>query len=1113
MLVIPLVLVVIAWYLVICLKWKKNIFDTLQKIPGLKWYPVVGTYSIYAKASRADVIYKFLEVTRKYAPFYRSWNGSIPEVHISKADHLQVLLRSSTHTTKGPFYEYLFPWLGDGVFLSEGAKWFYQRKLLTPMFHFKILEGFVKIFGEKASILNDTMQPKADGQFFQLLPYLHVSTLSVICETTMGVPLNKLTDNPLAYVKSIHDITELAMWRFWRPWIPDVLFYLLPQGRYYKKLLKELHGFSDKVVANRKAIMEGKQTRMTLPGDLNGQEHISFMDLLIDETENRHTMSDADLKALVDTFLLAGYETTGNTLGWTLFLLGNHPEFQEKAFEEARRVLKGKKAPTTIAEVNELRYIECVVKESLRLYPILPFITRRTTEEFEIDGYKIPTGTQAIAHILGVQTDPEYYPEPMKFDPDRFTPENSKGRHPFAYIPFSAGPRNCLGIRFALVELKTVVATIVSRYKITSMESAEKLRVFAHVFIRPQEGLQVKLESRDGRKIFDKAAMLVIPLLLVIIAWYLVICLKWKKNIFDTLQKIPGLKWYPIIGTYSIYGKASRADVIYKFIEVTRKYSPFYRSWNGSTPEVHIMKADHLQVLLRSSTHTPKGPFYNYLFPWLGDGVFLSEGAKWFFQRKLLTPMFHFKILERFVNIFGEKANTLNDTLESKADGQYFQLLPYLHVSTLSAVCETTMGVPLNKLTNDPLTYIKSIHDITELAMWRFWRPWIPDVLFYLLPQGRYYKKLVQELHNFSDKVVAYRKANLEGNQTKMTLPGNKNGREHISFMDLLIDETENRHTMSDADLKALVNTFLLAGYETTGNTLGWTLFLLGNHPEFQEKAFEEARKVLKGKKTPNTLDEVNELRYIECVVKEALRLYPILPFITRRTTEDFEIDGYKVPTGTQAIAHIWGVQTDPEYYPEPMKFDPDRFTPENSKARHPFAYIPFSAGPRNCLGMRFALIELKTVVATIVSRYKITSLEPAETLRIFAHVFIRPQEGLQVKLESRVIHDDPRPGRPKTSTDERNVKRVADALEQDRRATCEELSEVTGATCEELSEVTGIPPASVYRILTNDLKKRKISARWVPHNLTGEQKQKRLDIANLLKQRFGTMGPTQFDW
>lgn len=136
---------------------------------------------------------------------------------------------------------------------------------------------------------------------------------------------------------------------------------------------------------------------------------------------------------------------------------------KERAYEEARKVLKDKPAPTSISEVNELRYIDCVVKETLRLFPILPFVTRRTTEEFELgisitngkirivnslsfsDGYKIPSGTQAICHIFGVQRSPEYYTDPNKFDPERFTPENSKARHPFAYIPFSAGPRNCLG--------------------------------------------------------------------------------------------------------------------------------------------------------------------------------------------------------------------------------------------------------------------------------------------------------------------------------------------------------------------------------------------------------------------------------------------------------------------------------------------------------------------------------------------------------------------------------------------------------------------------------------------------------------------------------------------
>lgn len=119
-------------------------------------------------------------------------------------------------------------------------------------------------------------------------------------------------------------------------------------------------------------------------------------------------------------------------------------------------------------------------------------------------------------------------------------------------------------------------------------------------------------------------------------------------------------------------------------------------------------------------------------------------------------------------------------------------------------------------------------------------------------------------------------------------------------------------------------------------------------------------------------MSEVNELRYIDCIVKEALRLYPVLPFLTRKTSEDMEIgrkqveqiqfrwvnlnisDGHKVPAGVQAIVHIFAVQRDPKEYTDPDKFIPERFTPENSKNRHPFSFIPFSAGPRNCLGKIF---------------------------------------------------------------------------------------------------------------------------------------------------------------
>ncbi|KRT83099.1 cytochrome P450 [Oryctes borbonicus] len=496
MLVLPLVLVVAVWYLAIYLKWKKKVFDIMEKIPGQKWYPFIGTFRDYVTASRADVIYKFIENTKKYAPFYRSWNGNIPEIHVMKPDHIQVLLRNSTHNPKGPFYEYLLPWLGEGVLLSEGAKWFLQRKLLTPTFHFKILEGFTEIFGEKAKRLNSILAAKADGSYFNILPYVHVSTLETIMETSMGVPLRKITDKPLDYIQNVHEITEIAMWRYWQPWISDYIFRFLPVGRRHKNLLDELHAFSKKVVDYRKE--HEKNNTLLKPKDIGEKKkRLAFIDLVLDAAENKNLLSDSDLQGLADTFVFAGFETTANTIGWILFMLGNHPQVQEKALQEVRSVLKGKEAPTTITELNELRYVDYVVKETLRLYPVVPFVTRTTTEDVEIDGYQIPAGAQAIVHIYGVHRDPDHYVDPEKFIPERFLPENAKARHPYSYIPFSAGPRNCLGMRFALLELRTIVASIVNKYKITSLHNPEEVKIFAHLIVRSQVGINVKLEKRE----------------------------------------------------------------------------------------------------------------------------------------------------------------------------------------------------------------------------------------------------------------------------------------------------------------------------------------------------------------------------------------------------------------------------------------------------------------------------------------------------------------------------------------------------------------------------------------------------------------------------------------
>lgn len=125
--------------------------------------------------------------------------------------------------------------------------------------------------------------------------------------------------------------------------------------------------------------------------------------------------------------------------------MGNNLEVQEKIAEEMDSLFGGSDRPATIKDLNEMKYLERVIKESMRMYPPVPFIGRITSEEVEIAGYQIPKNCFINIEIFKILRDPDHFPNPEKFDPDRFLPENSNSRHPYAYIPFSAGPRNCIG--------------------------------------------------------------------------------------------------------------------------------------------------------------------------------------------------------------------------------------------------------------------------------------------------------------------------------------------------------------------------------------------------------------------------------------------------------------------------------------------------------------------------------------------------------------------------------------------------------------------------------------------------------------------------------------------
>ena len=172
---------------------------------------------------------------------------------------------------------------------------------------------------------------------------------------------------------------------------------------------------------------------------------------------------------------------------------------------------------------------------------------------------------------------------------------------------------------------------------------------------------------------------------------------------------------------------------------------------------------------------------------------------------------------------------------------------------------------------------------------------------------------------------------------------------------------------------------------------------------DIQAKVLDEILSVVGPTKVP-TYDDHQELRYTERCIKETLRLFPSVPFISRYASEDFTTKtGYDIPEGTVLHIHIFGVHRNKTLYPDHLKFDPDRFLPENVSARHPFAYIPFNAGPRHCIGQKFALLELKVALCGILRKFKLEKVDDMFDVEFRPDLVLRPKKDIKVKILTRL--------------------------------------------------------------------------------------------------------------
>ncbi|XP_025989496.1 cytochrome P450 4C1 [Solenopsis invicta] len=475
-----------------------TIRQKFKDVPQVEGHPIFGTTFKLMNLSdyeRMKWFTKFMLKNCKEGAFVQ-WVGAKPFISVFKPEHLEHIFPSTVNITKGLPYRMLAPWLGNGLLTSTGKQWFHDRKLIGPTFHFSILDQFAVVQSEKAEILTKCLEKKIEkdsGKAFDIFPFIVNAALDIICETAMGVDI-RAQEVETEYTSTVHQASKLVMQRLLRPWYwIDWLYYSVSSGKQFKSAVHILHGFTKQVIRKRKAERKSQNGFIKIENEDNEfnigkRKRKAFLDLLLDQNEKDDApLTDDELRAQVDTFMFEGHDTTAVAITWTLFLLGNNLEHQEKVHEELEEIFGNSETPASVKEITQLKYLDRVIKETLRLFPSVPIILRKLTEDVKLDKYTFPKDTEVMLSLILTHRNPEVWPEPMKFDPDRFLPENSKGRNPYAYVPFSAGPRNCIGQRFAQLEEKIVLTAILRKWRVKSVKTLDNIKYGGSLILRPSE--------------------------------------------------------------------------------------------------------------------------------------------------------------------------------------------------------------------------------------------------------------------------------------------------------------------------------------------------------------------------------------------------------------------------------------------------------------------------------------------------------------------------------------------------------------------------------------------------------------------------------------------------
>nr|ACZ97414.1 cytochrome P450 CYP4G48 [Zygaena filipendulae] len=537
----PLLLFASGLWLLYRWQQQSRLFKMGNRLPGPMALPLFGNALLAVGKRPDDLVNVALEYADKYGTVIRGWLGSKLIIFLTDPDDIEVILNSQIHIDKASEYRFFKPWLGEGLLISSGEKWRSHRKMIAPTFHINVLKSFIPIFNQNSKNVVEKLKPEI-GRVFDVHDYMSEATVDILLETAMGITKKTQTESGFDYAMAVMKMCDIIHQRHYKLWLRfDALFKLTSFYKQQIKLLNIIHSLTNKVIKSKqKVYLENKAKGITPPtleeltrssdshepgaegdtktladqvfkgyrddldfndeNDVGEKKRLAFLDLMIESAQNgTNKISDHEIKEEVDTIMFEGHDTTAAGSSFILSLLGVHQDIQEKVYQELYEIFGTSDRPVTFGDTLRMKYLERVIFESLRMYPPVPIIARKLKRDVKIatNNYVLPAGSTIVIGTLKLHRDPKYYKNPNVFNPDNFLPENTQERHYYSYIPFSAGPRSCVGRKYALLKLKVLLATILRNYKTISVVPEEEFKLQADIILKRSDGFRVRIEPRN----------------------------------------------------------------------------------------------------------------------------------------------------------------------------------------------------------------------------------------------------------------------------------------------------------------------------------------------------------------------------------------------------------------------------------------------------------------------------------------------------------------------------------------------------------------------------------------------------------------------------------------